>query len=31
MKYGTKGIERRATEMKFVNHLIDFSFKIGST
>ena len=29
IKYGTKKVERRAIEMKFVNHLVDFTFKIG--
>ena len=29
IKDGTKEIERRAIEMKFVNHMVDFSFKIG--
>ena len=27
-KYGTKDIEKRAIEIKFVNHIVDFSFKI---
>ena len=28
-KYGTKEIGRRAQETKFVNHMVDFRFKIG--
>ena len=31
IKYGTKEIERRAMETKFVNHMIDFSLMIGTT
>ena len=31
IKYGTKEIESRAIEIKFVNHMVDFSFKIGNT
>ena len=31
IKYGAKKIERRAIGMKFVNHMVDFSFKIGNT
>ena len=36
MKYGTNEIERRAIEMstiemKFGNHMVDFSFKVGTT
>ena len=30
-KYGTKETERRAMEIKFVNHMVHFSFKIGTT
>ena len=26
VKYGTKEIEKRAIEMKFVNHMVDFSY-----
>ena len=31
IKDGTKEIERRAIEMKFVNHMLDFSSKIDTT
>ena len=31
IKYDTRETERRAIEMKFVNHMIYFSFKVGST
>ena len=31
IKYGTKVIERRTIEMKFVNHMVDFIFKIATT
>ena len=31
IKYGTKEIERRATKVKFVNHMADFSLKTGTT
>ena len=30
IKYGTKEIERRAIEMKCVNHMVYFSLKIGT-
>ena len=31
IKYGTREIERRATEMKFVNHMVDFTSNIVTT
>ena len=31
IKYGTKEIEKRAIKMNFVNHMEDFSFRIGAT
>ena len=31
IKYGTKKLERRVIEIQFVNHMVDFSFKIGAT
>ena len=31
IKYGTIDKDKRAMEMKFVNHMVDFSFKIGTT
>ena len=30
IKYGTKETEMRWIEMKFVNHMLDFSFKIAT-
>ena len=29
--YDTKEIEKRAMEIKSVNHMVDFSFKISNT
>ena len=31
LKYGIKEIKRRVIEIKFVNHIVDFSFKIGTS
>ena len=31
MKHGTEEIEGRAMEMEFVNHMVDFIVKIGTT
>ena len=31
IKYGIKEIERRAIEMKFVNHIVDLIVKIDTT
>ena len=31
IKYGTKEIDRRSTATKFLNHMVNFSFKIATT